>query len=308
MKAYFAAITLFTAPAFAETPPLALPLGAVETFAQVEDPAEYMLPTAPFDLNHKPSLSLNGRLETRVWRIPSEQGDTAVLAGILRPQIQKLGYTEVFACAEQDCGGFDFRFNIDVVPPPRMQVSLTDFRFLSAKGPEGTFIDLLISASGDGGFVQIHSLAPSQAILPETALPASLVVGGSLAVAGNVGDVAAQLSDPGRVVLRGVTFEPAAQGLSEQAIAALTPLADAMAANPELEVILVGHTDNAGSLGANIALSRQRAEAVRDILIDQFGISAGRLGAEGAGYLSPIAPNTTEAGRALNRRVEAIAR
>ncbi|HEX5007049.1 MAG TPA: OmpA family protein [Hyphomonadaceae bacterium] len=64
-----------------------------------------------------------------------------------------------------------------------------------------------------------------------------------------------------------------------------------------------GHTDNAGSPKMNAALSRQRARAVRDALI-QRGISPDRISAEGFGAARPIADNGDEAGRARNRRIE----
>ena len=75
---------------------------------------------------------------------------------------------------------------------------------------------------------------------------------------------------------------------------------------PNLRVALVGHTDTVGGLDTNIALSRARAQSVRDRLISAFDADATRLDAEGMGYLSPIAPNLTEEGRRQNRRVEVI--
>jgi OOP family OmpA-OmpF porin len=64
-----------------------------------------------------------------------------------------------------------------------------------------------------------------------------------------------------------------------------------------------GHTDNAGPPGMNAELSRQRANAVRDALI-QRGIDPERISADGYGAARPIADNGGEAGRARNRRIE----
>lgn len=66
---------------------------------------------------------------------------------------------------------------------------------------------------------------------------------------------------------------------------------------------LVGHTDNHGIQDANMALSVQRAEAVRQALVTR-GVAAGRLVARGAGDARPIASNATEEGRFANRRIE----
>lgn len=64
-----------------------------------------------------------------------------------------------------------------------------------------------------------------------------------------------------------------------------------------------GHTDNAGSARMNADLSRRRANAVRDALI-QRGIDPGRISADGYGAARPIADNSDETGRARNRRIE----
>ena len=69
---------------------------------------------------------------------------------------------------------------------------------------------------------------------------------------------------------------------------------------------LVGHTDASGGLDVNIAVSRQRAQSVRQRLIDRYDIPARQVDAQGVGYLSPRASNLTEAGRQKNRRVEVM--
>ncbi len=69
---------------------------------------------------------------------------------------------------------------------------------------------------------------------------------------------------------------------------------------------LEGHTDNVGAPLYNLDLSQRRADAVRDMLIEDFGISPGRITAQGFGEQLPVADNETEAGREANRRVVAV--
>jgi OOP family OmpA-OmpF porin len=71
-------------------------------------------------------------------------------------------------------------------------------------------------------------------------------------------------------------------------------------------VILVGHTDASGGLDGNIALSRKRAESVRQRMTDRYGIPAAQVDAQGVGYLSPRASNLSDTGRDQNRRVEVM--
>ncbi|HOO39797.1 MAG TPA: OmpA family protein, partial [Deltaproteobacteria bacterium] len=75
--------------------------------------------------------------------------------------------------------------------------------------------------------------------------------------------------------------------------------------NPELILEVQGHTDDQGSDDYNMKLSQQRAETVVTYL-ELFGIDTGRLVPKGYGESKPVMPNTTEEGRAKNRRVELV--
>ncbi len=70
---------------------------------------------------------------------------------------------------------------------------------------------------------------------------------------------------------------------------------------------MVGHTANVGNLASNMTLSKQRAEAVVNALVNDHRIAAARLIANGVGPLAPVASNAAEEGRAKNRRVELVA-
>lgn len=74
---------------------------------------------------------------------------------------------------------------------------------------------------------------------------------------------------------------------------------------PERQVLIEGHTDNVGSAAFNQTLSRQRAESVRQFLIDS-GVASRRLTVSGYGFERPVASNDTATGRQQNRRVEVV--
>lgn len=116
--------------------------------------------------------------------------------------------------------------------------------------------------------------------------------------------VADSLRRTGRVSLY-VTFRTGSAELDAAAGAVLAQLRDALNEDPALRLRLVGHTDNQGGPTINMPLSQRRAQAVRDWLA-RNGIAADRLATEGRGQNEPIADNATEAGRSLNRRVEAV--
>jgi outer membrane protein OmpA-like peptidoglycan-associated protein len=70
--------------------------------------------------------------------------------------------------------------------------------------------------------------------------------------------------------------------------------------------VIEGHTDSQGADNANINLSQERADSVREYLIANLGLSQGRVQSVGYGKVSPIASNETPAGRAQNRRIDVV--
>ena len=83
----------------------------------------------------------------------------------------------------------------------------------------------------------------------------------------------------------------------------LDQFAQGLSQQPSTEVRIVGHTDNVGSDALNNALSVNRAQSARDYLVAR-GVNASRITIDGRGEREPIADNSTEAGRARNRRIE----
>jgi outer membrane protein OmpA-like peptidoglycan-associated protein/uncharacterized protein YidB (DUF937 family) len=84
----------------------------------------------------------------------------------------------------------------------------------------------------------------------------------------------------------------------------LNRVATAIKAAPAGTVLLIsGHTDNTGDSASNLALSQQRADAVRNYLIQQ-GVPSNMLATKGYGDARPLAPNDTEEGKFRNRRIE----
>lgn len=110
--------------------------------------------------------------------------------------------------------------------------------------------------------------------------------------------------EPGKsVVLIGVNFVSGSAKLLKYSEQVLQRAYLALAANPNLNVQIIGHTDNRGGVMTNKKLSLRRAQTVRTWLI-RSGIAASRLTAIGRGQAEPIDTNNTPEGRANNRRIE----
>lgn len=114
------------------------------------------------------------------------------------------------------------------------------------------------------------------------------------------------LDADGRIALYGILFDTGKSDIRPESRAQLDQMAAILKARPALRVHIVGHTDNVGNLDANLALSLKRAEAVVAALVNTHRVDAKRLSARGVASLSPVTGNRTDAGRALNRRVEMV--
>lgn len=99
-----------------------------------------------------------------------------------------------------------------------------------------------------------------------------------------------------------LTFETGSARLTPQSDSQIATLAQVLQAYPDVKVKIGGYTDNTGDEAANMALSQERADAVRNALIGQ-GVDAERVAAEGYGSQHPAATNDTEEGRQQNRRI-----
>ena len=114
------------------------------------------------------------------------------------------------------------------------------------------------------------------------------------------------MNQNGSVILSDLVFKSGSSSLTESTFVSLENLATYMKKHPERKIVLVGHSDNIGELDQNMALSKQRAQAVAKHLVKYYKISAKQISAEGTGFLSPISSNLTAEGRKTNRRVEAV--
>jgi outer membrane protein OmpA-like peptidoglycan-associated protein len=105
------------------------------------------------------------------------------------------------------------------------------------------------------------------------------------------------------VVLRGVNFDFNKATLTRDSEIILWRAYNAMVANPNVRVVITGHTDNVGTQKSNQTLSLKRAQTVKNWLVKK-GIASNRMRTVGRGQNEPLSSNDTDEGRAENRRME----
>ncbi len=132
----------------------------------------------------------------------------------------------------------------------------------------------------------------------------------NLVIAETAGDERSQvlkdLMENGSFSTNAILFNSGSATIKSGSNLILADIAEALKSAPDLKLKVVGHTDADGSDDANLKLSKERANSVRNYLIQNLGIDGNRLTTDGKGESSPVADNTSSSGKEQNRRVEFI--
>lgn len=233
--------------------------------------------------------SLEGRVTRRVYRNPDGRSSLEILRNY-RAALEGQGFRLRWSCDSATACASRGRSGWKSVNGMNPGVA-GDLRYVAmqrsaagaittvavAVNPQRSFVDVVETATMDGGMVSAEALG-------------------------------AALDDTGSVVLDGLYFATGSSDLLPESDAAIAEAAALLKARPELRLDVQGHTDNVGNEAANLTLSRRRAQAVADALVGDHGIDPARLGVRGFGASQPVADNGSEDGRAKNRRVELVRR
>lgn len=208
--------------------------------------------------------------------------------------MQSSGFEILFSGDSKECGEVNFAHTVETLPIPHMSLDPWNFRYLSARltRAEGdVYASFLVSVSGNGDRV-------FQLTVVEVEAMKNKMIGSE--------EMAKEIAVGGHVALYGIYFDTDSAELEPESKPTLDEIGKLLKKDPYLKLIIVGHTDNVGSLDHNLDLSRRRAEAVVGELVGTYGIARDRLTSSGAAFLAPVATNDTEEGRAKNRRVELV--
>ncbi len=119
-------------------------------------------------------------------------------------------------------------------------------------------------------------------------------------------DTRNKLITEGKFSTSGILFDFQKANIKPESYGVLKEIATVLKENPALTISIIGHTSNDGDANANLELSKQRAAAVKQVLISEFGIDGSRMQTDGKGGTQPADTTGTPAGKANNRRVEFI--
>lgn len=119
-------------------------------------------------------------------------------------------------------------------------------------------------------------------------------------------DNRSKLITEGRLTTNAILFESGSATLKSESYPTIREIAKVLEENPTVRIKIIGHTDSDGPESGNDTLSRKRADAVKAAMQRAYGINSARIQTDGMGERQPIASNTSQQGKAQNRRVEFI--
>lgn len=135
--------------------------------------------------------------------------------------------------------------------------------------------------------------------------PYEVLIGNFRMAAGRP-DVRSRLLTEGKLVTRGITFDPGSYTIKPESYGTMKEIAAILKENSGIRVRIIGHTDSDGTDASNMELSAKRSESIKEAMTGVFGIEASRMETLGKGESEPTDKNDTPEGKANNRRVEFI--
>lgn len=270
--------------------------------------------------------TIEGPYTRLVYLIPVDRSPLEILRNY-QDEILGLGGSVLFECKRKECGGDHLRgvarsahgsTSLAMILRPRERLGLKDYSqgFCATIGDIMDQRYLVAELPDVGAYISVHTYTIKdfaytncKAFKGRTVAVVDIVEGKPREknmVTVEASDMAQQISETGSVSLYGIFFDTNSSSVREDSDATLKEIAKLFQQQPDLNLLVVGHTDNAGAFEYNMNLSQNRAKSVVDELSAKYGISQEHLVPVGVSYASPVSSNATEKGRALNRRVELV--
>ncbi|MDT7950255.1 MAG: OmpA family protein [Acetobacteraceae bacterium] len=278
--------------------------------------AEYTLPTGRanrYDFHDKratfaSSLELEGRLVQNVYAVPMGPSSAEVFRNY-KADLEAKGFHLLFEAKQAETGPALQNYFENMGPGTQIWgYSPNEARFAAAVKEEGgakTYVALYV-VEFENGFEPKFRPQKGQVMVRLDTLQTGQLSDRMVVV--SAAEINHGLAAEGRIALYGILFDFNQATIKPESRPTLDEIGKFLRENTGQKVYVIGHTDNVGGFDFNMQLSKARAAAVVADLTRTYGISADRTTASGVGLQAPVAPNTTEEGRAKNRRVELIPR
>ncbi len=246
------------------------------------------------------SEDLEGKTTKISYYLPEDRSTLEVFRNY-EDALKAAGFEILFTCSNNDCGGRDFNHKV-VKYKHGFGDNYSEQRFLAAKltrGEGDVYVSLYTVKNTSGGGPDRNHIYTQVDVIEIAPMQEAMVMVDANAMA-------EEIFETGSISIYGILFDFDKADIKPESAATIKEIATLLNNNPNLKLFIVGHTDNKGSLDYNTNLSQQRAEAVVGVLVSEHGIESARVTPKGLGFLAPVASNSSEEGRAKNRRVELV--
>jgi len=233
------------------------------------------------------SVTVKGKVTGIIYRNPKERSTLEIYENY-EQAMKGAGFEFLYTCADKSCGK-------PGPEDPMLKYRWACFEQRHATGklarPEGDiFVNLHVCKGVNKTFLGIVESKPMETGLVKVDADA----------------LANEIDRTGHASIYGIHFNTNKANVKPESEQALGEIARLLGKRPDLKLYVVGHTDSVGTLDYNRDLSVRRARAVVDVLTGKYGIAKSRLRGEGVGPLVPVLTNSSDGGRAKNRRVELV--
>jgi outer membrane protein OmpA-like peptidoglycan-associated protein len=250
-------------------------------------------------------IDLEGKLTRIQYTVPLEEGIFKVFENY-KNALKNAGYQILFSTSDKESSwpfwGTVYKSNGGINPIKKDEFRSTfprsGFSYIAAKGTykqNNIYFAIFMNIDKDDVFGDNINI--TQDIIEINPMESGLVT--AKKIEDNI-----KLS--GFVSIYGIHFDTGKWNIKEESKPALKEISSFLKEHQEKRYFIVGHTDNTGKFSSNMSLSEKRAKAVMNALINDYGVKAEQIKAYGVSSLSPVTSNSTDEGKARNRRVEIV--
>jgi outer membrane protein OmpA-like peptidoglycan-associated protein len=260
-----------------------------------------ILRTGGMEKNLESTIKLEGKLTRIAYGAPPGRSTLEVFRNYEQALISA-GFEVLYSCTNADCGGRYFNHARNTIYGLHFAENYNDQRYLAARLDNDdssiavsvyTIHRNAVGSHPDRAFTQLD-------VIESAAMQENMVRVDADAMAD-------ALATDGHIALYNIYFNFDSAELKAESGDAINEVASLLEAQPNLNLLVAGHTDGKGAIDYNQNLSSRRSESVVAALRNA-GIDASRLTPVGIGMAAPVASNRTDDGRAKNRRVELVER
>ena len=273
----------------------------------------------------KQKATLEGDHVRLVYLMPEGTSPLEVLRNY-QEEVRAKGGKVIYQCKAEECGGGPTRNIISggdgghmgvaeyLFRPDRLMEQERTVAFCAAYASMSDMRYMVAELPSEGVHVSLQTYTAREALYcdpvrGQTFATVDIVAArgrGNKMVTVRAADMAQAITSKGKVALYGIYFDSGKADLKPTSDSTLEQMGKLLKEDPRLKLLVVGHTDNDGTFTSNMELSQRRAAAVVNALASRYGVKKDRLTPVGVSFAAPLESNTTEEGRAKNRRVELV--